>query len=159
MRELVSLMNFMYHGEVNVSNDELNGFLSVADDLKVKGLSQYINSGVHREKPPVFSDKSSQISPVHHDSKLPRTEGSTEPPLAKKRKSVASHQDTSQIPDQNGKRDCDNQVSSPPHDTPNENNNTQFTHPQESVHETQVNDELKYLTIEDIEQDRGDKGR
>jgi len=30
----------MYHGEVNVAQEELNSFLSVAEDLKVKGLTQ-----------------------------------------------------------------------------------------------------------------------
>jgi len=30
----------MYHGEVNVAQEELNSFLAVAEDLKVKGLTQ-----------------------------------------------------------------------------------------------------------------------
>merc|ERR1712128_294688 len=38
--DLQSVLNFMYHGEVNVAQDELNSFLSVAEDLKVKGLTQ-----------------------------------------------------------------------------------------------------------------------
>jgi len=37
---LQSVLNFMYHGEVNVAQEELNSFLSVAEDLKVKGLTQ-----------------------------------------------------------------------------------------------------------------------
>ena len=36
-------MNFMYHGEVNVAQEELNSFLSVAEDLRVKGLTQSSN--------------------------------------------------------------------------------------------------------------------
>ena len=43
-RELVSIVTFMYHGEVNVAQDELNGFLAAAEDLKVKGLTQHNNS-------------------------------------------------------------------------------------------------------------------
>jgi len=35
-----AVLNFMYHGEVNVAQDELNSFLAVAEDLKVKGLTQ-----------------------------------------------------------------------------------------------------------------------
>jgi len=38
--DLISVLNFMYHGEVNVAQEELNSFLSVAEDLKVKGLTQ-----------------------------------------------------------------------------------------------------------------------
>merc|ERR1712142_1222403 len=38
--DIQSVLNFMYHGEVNVAQEELNTFLSVAEDLKVKGLTQ-----------------------------------------------------------------------------------------------------------------------
>jgi len=37
---LASILNFMYHGEVSVAQDELTSFLNVAEDLKVKGLTQ-----------------------------------------------------------------------------------------------------------------------
>jgi len=38
--EILLVLNFMYHGEVNVAQDELNSFLAVAEDLQVKGLTQ-----------------------------------------------------------------------------------------------------------------------
>ena len=38
--DLVSVINFMYYGEVNVAQEELTSFLNVAEDLKVKGLTQ-----------------------------------------------------------------------------------------------------------------------
>jgi len=38
--EILLVLNFMYHGEVNVAQDELNSFLTVAEDLQVKGLTQ-----------------------------------------------------------------------------------------------------------------------
>jgi len=38
--DIISVLNFMYHGEVNVAQEELNTFLAVAEDLKVKGLTQ-----------------------------------------------------------------------------------------------------------------------
>jgi hypothetical protein len=38
--DITSVLNFMYHGEVNVSQEDLNSFLAVAEDLKVKGLTQ-----------------------------------------------------------------------------------------------------------------------
>ena len=39
-QDLVSVLNFMYHGEVNVAQEDLNNFLAVAEDLRVKGLTQ-----------------------------------------------------------------------------------------------------------------------
>ena len=38
--DLQSVLSFMYHGEVNVAQEELNSFLSVAEELQVKGLTQ-----------------------------------------------------------------------------------------------------------------------
>jgi hypothetical protein len=38
--DLQSVLNFMNHGEVNVAQEELNSFLAVAEDLRVKGLTQ-----------------------------------------------------------------------------------------------------------------------
>jgi len=37
---LQSVLNFMYHGEVNVAQEDLNNFLAVAEELKIKGLTQ-----------------------------------------------------------------------------------------------------------------------
>jgi hypothetical protein len=38
--DLESLLNFMYLGEVNVAQDDLDSFLAVAVDLQIKGLAQ-----------------------------------------------------------------------------------------------------------------------
>ena len=38
--DLQSVLNFMYHGEVNVAQEDLNNFLAVAEELKIKGLTQ-----------------------------------------------------------------------------------------------------------------------
>jgi len=48
--DLQSVLNFMYHGEVNVAQEELNSFLAVAEDLRVKGLTQ--NQGGSAERRP-----------------------------------------------------------------------------------------------------------
>jgi hypothetical protein len=39
-KDLLGIINFMYNGEVNVAQEELKQFLEVAEDLKVKGLTQ-----------------------------------------------------------------------------------------------------------------------
>ena len=41
--DLVSVLEFMYCGSVNVAQEDLNSFLAVAEDLKVKGLTQNSN--------------------------------------------------------------------------------------------------------------------
>merc|ERR1711970_134725 len=38
--DLQSVLNFMYQGEVSVAQEDLNSFLAVAEDLRVKGLTQ-----------------------------------------------------------------------------------------------------------------------
>ena len=40
LSNLKSVLDFMYNGEVNVAQEELNTFLNVAEDLKVKGLTR-----------------------------------------------------------------------------------------------------------------------
>ena len=42
-KELLSVLNFMYQGEVNVAQEELNSFLAVAEDLRVKESCQFKN--------------------------------------------------------------------------------------------------------------------
>ena len=49
--DLVAVLNFMYHGEVNVAQEELNSFLAVAEELKVKGLTQNGPSSPGRRDP------------------------------------------------------------------------------------------------------------
>ena len=43
-KELVAVLNFMYQGEVNVAQEELNSFLAVAEDLRVKERSLFFSS-------------------------------------------------------------------------------------------------------------------
>jgi len=58
-KELLSVLNFMYQGEVNVAQEELNSFLAVAEDLRVKGLTQ--NNSESSDKP-VKSESSKSSS-------------------------------------------------------------------------------------------------
>jgi len=39
-KELLSILSFIYKGSVNIAQEELSSFLSVAEELKVKGLTQ-----------------------------------------------------------------------------------------------------------------------
>jgi len=51
--DMQAVLNFMYHGEVNVAQEDLNSFLSVAEELQVKGLTQdqSVKGGGSREPP------------------------------------------------------------------------------------------------------------
>ena len=40
LSNLQSILDFIYHGEVNLAQEDLNLFLEVAEELKVKGLTQ-----------------------------------------------------------------------------------------------------------------------
>ena len=42
--DLQNILDFMYHGEVNVAQEELNVFLAVAEDLKIKGLTNGLSA-------------------------------------------------------------------------------------------------------------------
>ncbi len=67
--DLTAVLNFMYHGEVNVAQEDLNSFLAVAEELKVKGLTQ-------QKKPEEKKENSSVSHPVPTKSKLSRDSSS-----------------------------------------------------------------------------------
>eukprot|EP00092_Neocalanus_flemingeri_P037290 GFUD01040611.1.p1 GENE.GFUD01040611.1~~GFUD01040611.1.p1 ORF type:complete len:362 (+),score=77.70 GFUD01040611.1:173-1258(+) len=74
--ELLSVLNFMYLGEVNVAQEELNSFLAVAEDLRVKGLTQGGTSKQDQPKHPAprVKDPTSvpESNPVPSQAKRPR---------------------------------------------------------------------------------------
>ena len=60
-RELKAILDFMYHGEVQVAQEDLNSFLAVAEELKVKGLTQ--NKSTADEKSARGSFKPQSLPP------------------------------------------------------------------------------------------------
>ena len=69
-KELENVLNFMYQGEVNVAQEDLNTFLSVAEELQVKGLTQGNNgSGQQSSKP--AAPKSEPYKPSASRSDVP----------------------------------------------------------------------------------------
>ena len=76
--DITSVLSFMYHGEVNISQDELNSFLEVAEDLKVKGLTQNnLNEEKSEIKPPAERKmlKQSPVLPIYRPQKQARPPG------------------------------------------------------------------------------------
>jgi len=73
--DLVAVLNFMYHGEVNVAQEELNSFLAVAEELKVKGLTQNGSDKSTGRTDPISSSKQRPREPperIDSISKRPR---------------------------------------------------------------------------------------
>ena len=80
--DLQAVLNFMYHGEVNVAQEELNSFLAVAEDLRVKGLTQNQSSS---------NESSSKKSTSQHQSRSP-------PPLPRTLKRAPEREHPAQPP-------------------------------------------------------------
>merc|ERR1711936_612940 len=77
--DLLAVLNFMYHGEVNVAQEDLNSFLAVAEDLKVKGLTQ--SQGGQRGSSNLPSTKASTYSNPLPPPRQPARPSDREPPL------------------------------------------------------------------------------
>ncbi|XP_008479274.1 longitudinals lacking protein-like [Diaphorina citri] len=58
--ELKSMMEYMYRGEVNISQDQLGAFLKAAESLQIKGLTD--NSGVNKKISDVASMSESSMN-------------------------------------------------------------------------------------------------
>lgn len=87
--ELVDMMDYIYKGEVNIVTEELNNFIALAQDLKIKGLTEDMPTNVelilsnsnprikypHAEtetidlskSPPKSPEKRKRISPVKEE--------------------------------------------------------------------------------------------
>jgi len=81
--DLQSVLNFMYHGEVNVAQEELNSFLAVAEDLRVKGLTQNqggASSTVRRPKSPIMKPSVTRPPDREIHQQPPKRPRPAEPP-------------------------------------------------------------------------------
>jgi len=91
-QELLSVLNFMYQGEVNVAQEELNSFLAVAEDLRVKGLTQSNQS--NKSESSALRDRVREREPPERDP-VPPPKKPRPPTLAPKPPAAAptiSHQ-------------------------------------------------------------------
>jgi len=62
-QDLEYILNFMYNGEVSLAQDQLNSFLSVAEDLQIKGLTQKKSSKLVNTQNS-YVPKSNNLKPV-----------------------------------------------------------------------------------------------
>ena len=61
--DLQAIITFMYQGEVNIAQEDLNNFLLVAEELKVKGLTQSSSEQEQGHSSDVPSHHSDEASP------------------------------------------------------------------------------------------------
>ena len=58
--EMLSVLDFIYHGEVNVAQEDLASFLSVAKELEVKGLTQTVQEENKEVQTPVMKARTEE---------------------------------------------------------------------------------------------------
>ena len=72
LSDLQAILNFIYHGEVNVSTESLNNFLALAEELAIKGLSSdskpITDTVLEKKSAPII--KKRKIEPPTHGTKL-----------------------------------------------------------------------------------------
>merc|ERR1712190_69408 len=66
--DLKAILDFMYHGEVQVAQEDLNSFLSVAEELKVKGLTQNKSTAKEKTTDSSFKPHALPSSPLFQSS-------------------------------------------------------------------------------------------
>jgi len=79
-RDMESVLNFMYHGEVNVAQDDLNSFLAVAEELRVKGLTQSTSGGGDPSNTSTLPTKSTSLPSRRRPSEDPHQAASSNAP-------------------------------------------------------------------------------
>ena len=79
--DLQAVLNFMYHGEVNVAQEELNSFLSVAEDLRVKGLTQNKPETKHTNRSSLPAVPRDNHRPTERKQPTPPSTHHTRPPV------------------------------------------------------------------------------
>ena len=76
--KLKLILDFIYHGKVNVSVEDLKSFLAVAGELKIKGLTQ----NVSEDESKVKREKTNSPGPPSSRSELPPMEIERSPVVA-----------------------------------------------------------------------------
>ena len=53
-KNLVAIVDFICHGEANIEKDDLDGFLSLAEELQLNGLSGSDQETIYETKQPLL---------------------------------------------------------------------------------------------------------
>ena len=69
LSNLQSVLDFMYNGEVNLAREELNSFLALAEELKVRGLAE--NQSIKKSESSSSAPLVESAAPCLLDEQLP----------------------------------------------------------------------------------------
>lgn len=92
-QELKAMMDYMYRGEVNISQDQLGALLKAAESLQIKGLSDNSRKGETETKKAVNPPPAAPKSPP--PAQLPKVQGLT---IEHRRKDLEDGREGSQSP-------------------------------------------------------------
>ena len=67
-RQLNAVVGFIYHGEVNILQEDLNDFLNLAEDLQLKGLNNPKEANEDNIKQPSKTQTKSSPTKTHYNS-------------------------------------------------------------------------------------------
>lgn len=87
-QDLKAIVNFMYYGEVNVSQSQIGGLLKTAETLQIKGLTQINNDQQNGNQSPKLENQSQNNSGQKQD--VLSTSSSSSPCSKRKRRKRAN---------------------------------------------------------------------
>ena len=61
-KDLVGIVNLIYQGEANIFQDDLQSFLTLAEELQLKGITEYINTEERQKQKPNCIETKERIS-------------------------------------------------------------------------------------------------
>ncbi|KAJ8984983.1 hypothetical protein NQ317_016894 [Molorchus minor] len=109
-RHIVSLLEFMYAGEVNVAQAQLSAFLKTAESLKIRGLTDTSSKmDLQKEDDTLFFDTQATKLPLGNKHKLDKSQISSS-------STVTSSQDVTDLPkvsSPSSKRQCKSESELP----------------------------------------------
>ena len=149
----------MYHGEVNVAQEELNSFLAVAEELKVKGLTQNQSNAneanqTRSKSPTRIKPRMSEIpaAPPKRPKPPPQTTSFSSANQQNQRFSQIDDDDIQELPTvKTEPREYPAPTPPVPLDQPTPSTETDMNH-QQLVHQDQYTDETGLVDFEDYGQ-------
>lgn len=109
-QDLKAIVNFMYYGEVNVSQSQIGGLLKTAETLQIKGLTQINNDEQNENQSPKLENQSQNNSGQKQD--VLSTSSSSSPCSKRRRRKRANRSKAEESGDESS-QSSDNSEQTP----------------------------------------------